>query len=298
MWRDSLSEIKAFLGFDDQELWRNFASLFLLFAMLLLRFGASRAIFRIESVSIEQRRRWMVTLRNAAFFLFGFGLLIIWAEQVRTWAISLVAVAAALVLATKELILCVSGAVMRTLSRPFSVGDRIEINGVRGDVVDMTLLTTSILEIGPGVQNHQRTGRAITLPNSLLLSFPAINESYLDDFVLHVFSVPLLQDDQWEDAERALLEAAQAECASFISEAHERNRELERKHGFDTPSMEPRVTLRIPAANQLELVVRIPCPSRQKGALEQAILRRYLLAMKAIPRKAALTPEAEPAQAM
>jgi small-conductance mechanosensitive channel len=282
MWRDTLQQIKDFLGFGDPEQWRNIvASLFLLLAMLLLRVGVSRALLSIESVPAEQRRRWMVTLRNVAFFLFGFGLLIIWAEQVRTWAISLVAIAAALVLATKELILCASGAVLRTLSRPFSVGDRIEINGVRGDVIDMTLLTTSILEIGPGIQNHLRTGRAITLPNSLLLSFPAINESYLDDFVLHVFSVPLLQDDEWEEAEKMLLVAAQDECASFLAEAKEKNKELARTQGFDTPSMEPRVTVRIPAANQIELVVRIPCPSRQKGALEQAILRCYLKSMKA-----------------
>ena len=47
---------------------------------------------------------------------------------------------------------------------------RREVAGVRGDVLDIGPLTTAVLEVGPGQSIHQRTGRKITLPNSVFLT--------------------------------------------------------------------------------------------------------------------------------
>lgn len=278
----AVEALQAYFGFGDVSFWRGvIETLALVVALLLVRVGVVRAILRWDKLPIENRRRWVVAARNVALIVFGFGVVIIWAEEMRTLALSMVAVAAALVLAFKEIISCLSGSMLRAVSRPFSVGDRIEVVGFRGDVIDQTILTTTILEIGPGANHHQRTGRSITLPNSLFLNASIINESYLDDFVLHLFAVPLKADDDWEQAEAALLEAARAECASFLEEARHQNREIEEKQGFDTPSMEPRVVVQLAALGQVHLVVRIPCPNREKGALEQAILRHFLRSMKA-----------------
>ena len=69
----------------------------------------------------------------------------------------------AIVLATKEIIMCLSGAIYRASSGTFKVGDRVEIGAFRGDVIDQTLLATTILEIGPGQAIHQHSGRTVTL---------------------------------------------------------------------------------------------------------------------------------------
>jgi small-conductance mechanosensitive channel len=281
----AVEALQAYVGFGDVSFWRGVIETFaLLVALLLVRVGVVRAILRWDKLPIENRRRWVVNTRNVAFIVFGFGVIIIWAEEMRTLALSMVAVAAALVLAFKEIISCVSGSMLRAVSRPFSVGDRIEVGGFRGDVIDQTILTTTLLEIGPGANHHQRTGRSITLPNSLFLNASIVNESYLDDFVLHLFAVPLKADDDWEQAEAALLEAARAECASFLEDARHQNREIEEKQGVDTPSMEPRVVVQLAALGQVNLVVRVPCPNREKGALEQAVVRHFLRSMRAARR--------------
>lgn len=285
--------LTLYMGFGDALFWaRIVETLILVVALLLVRLVVVRAILRWDKITIENRRRWVVSARNVALVVFGFGMVLVWAEEMRTLALSVVAMAAALVLAFKEVISCVSGTMMRAVARPFSIGDRIEINGMRGDVVDQTILTTTILEIGPGPNNHQRTGRSITIPNSLFLAASVINESYLDDFVLHVFSVPLKADEDWELAEQTLLDAAREECASFIEAARQQNREVEEKQGFETPSMDPRVVVQLVGAGQVNLVVRVPCPGREKGALEQAIVRHYLRSVKAL--KPAATAPATP----
>ena len=198
----------------------------------------------------------------------------IWAEPLHTLAVSFIALAVAVVIATKELILCVSGSVVRATSKSYAVGDRIEIAGKRGDVVDQNLFTTTLLEIGPGQSSHQYTGRAIVIPNSLLLNTPLINETFTHDYVLHVFCIPLTSADDWQRSEQLLLEAAQIECGPFLEQARMYMKNIESQHGLDSPTVAPRVTLQIPEPGKINLLLRIPAPSRRKGRLEQAILRQ------------------------
>ncbi|TLY16351.1 MAG: mechanosensitive ion channel family protein, partial [Nitrospirae bacterium] len=181
-------------------------SFVLLAVVLILRFILVRAVSRSQGLTVEARRRWANNARNTLGVTFVIGLIFIWAHELSAFAVSLIAVAVALVLATKELILCLSGAVLRMGGNVYSLGDRIEIHGLRGNVLDQNWLTTTLLEIGPGQMSQQYTGRAVVFPNSLLLSHPLINETYMKDYIVHIMTVPLAADDDWRKAERVLLE--------------------------------------------------------------------------------------------
>ena len=71
-------------------------------------------------------------------------------------------------LATKEVIFCWSGAALGGGGKVYSVGDRIQIAGHRGVVLDHDIFATKLLEIGPGEASHLYTGRVTVFPNSLL----------------------------------------------------------------------------------------------------------------------------------
>lgn len=253
------------------------STLLLIVALLVLRWVVGRSILGNDKLPKETSRRWLIRLRNATFFLLLLGLVVIWAEELRVLAVTLFAVAAATVIATKELIQCLSGSVMRTVGRTFTIGDRIEIAGLRGDVIDLNVFTTTILEIGPNQLTQQLTGRAIVLPNSMFVDKPVINESFTDDFVLHVFKVPVELED-WQVAEQDLLAAANTECEPHLEQARQHFTKLGEHDGLFTMSVEPRITFAVPEAGKLELLARVPVPARKKGRIEQAILRRFLLA--------------------
>lgn len=255
-------------------------SLILLAVVLALRLILVRAVLSRESLSVETRRRWAVSIRNALALVFIIGLIFIWAHQLSTFAVSLVAIAVALVLATKELILCISGTVLRIGVNAYSMGDRISIGGIRGNVVDQSLLATTVLETGPGHVSSQYTGRAVVFPNSLLMSSPLINETYMKEYIVHVMTIPLTSNDDWQMAEKVLLEIARTECGPFIAEARLHMKQLEGKNWLDAPSVEPRVSLHVPEPGRLNLLLRIPTPAHRTSRVEQAILRRFLQAFK------------------
>ncbi len=230
---------------------------------------------RRRGLAPQELRRLMATSRNVMVLVLVTATAMFWLDELRTFAVSLVAVAAAIVIATKELIMGAGGTFLRTSARVFDIGDRVEINGIRGDVIDTTLFTTTILEIGPGKVGFQQTGRSITIPNAVLLTAAVVNEAAADAWVVHTFEVPTDISD-WAASEATLLEACVEEHRQIITEAKTwfERRLIER--GIEMPALEPVVLVRVDDPRRATLLASVPALSRRRGSVEQAILRRYL----------------------
>ncbi len=239
--------------------------------VVILRMLMARFI-RQKVASHELRRKWLVNSRNGFLLLMMLGLVLIWGAELRTLALSVVAIAVAFVVATKELILCVIGSIIKTGARSFSLGSRIQIKDFRGDVIDQSLLTTTILEVGPGKNVHQRTGRMVVIPNAIFVSEPVINESFTYEYGFHVFTVPFKFKDDWRGAQKALLEAASRHCEPYIEVVRGHMSNVSMYRGLEVPSVDPRVTIQVPTAGELHLVVRVPVRPGEKGFIEQSIL--------------------------
>lgn len=260
----------------DSLLQYGLISALLLGILLLIRVGLQHFFFNQANIAIEVRRRWSVNVRNALVFIFLVGMILIWAPQLRTFAVAFFAVALALVIAVKEFLDCMVGAAVRAMTKSYAIGDRIEIEGVRGNVVDHNLLTTTLLEIGPGQTSHQYTGRAMVVPNSFLLKYSLMIETYSKHYRLHIVTVPLSAKDDWKRAESILLKVAEKQVQPFIEEARQHLKKLEGKKWLDAPNVDPRVTIQMPEPGRINLLLRIPCPTQFPSRLEQAILRKFL----------------------
>lgn len=253
-------------------IWRLLISTgLLLLAIVILRTLTARFIRR-HVTSSELRGRLLMNFRNGFLLLGLLGLALIWGDQIRSLALSIVAIAVAFVVATKELIMCISGSILKGGAGSFDLGDRIQIKDFRGDVIDQTLLATTVLEVGPGKTAQQRTGRMIVIPNSLFVSEPVINESFTDHWDFHVFTVPFKREDDWHAAQIELLSAANRHCEPYLESVRKHMHEFGAKRGLEVPSVDPRVTIQVPLASEIHLTVRLPTKSGQRSFIEQAIL--------------------------
>jgi hypothetical protein len=253
----------GWMSIDSSVVLDGLKSLILLISLLITRALAVRWISRHPVLSMESKRRWVVTTRNSIVFAFLIGLVVIWAHELQAFAVSIVALAAAL----------------RVGGKVYAVGDRIQIAGHRGVVLDHDVFATKLLEIGPGQSAHLYTGRVTVFPNSLLFTNPLIKENPGQDYGLYTLVIPIRADKDWQRAERTLLEVAKAECAPFMEEAARQMKLLEQTNLLEAPSPEPRITIQLPEAGTMHLVLRFPAPDRGRSRIEQAILRRYLVEM-------------------
>lgn len=231
---------------------------------------------RKSSWKIESKRKWLVSIRNWSNAILFFSIIFIWSNELQTFALSVVAVTAALIISGKELLLCALGGILRSFNNSFKVGDRIELGDIRGDVIDSNLMVTKILEIGPKNYSHQYTGRSIALPNSIFLTKQVVNESFMQEFVLHVFKVPFKRSENWKIAEACMTEAANIECSEFIEKAQKNLEQLSHGEGLEMPSAQPRITYQFTTSTDFDLIIRVPAPATKKGNLEQAILKRFM----------------------
>lgn len=197
------------------------ASATLLTALFAIRLLAGRTLKRWEGLPPLAARRWTASLRNVLILVAIVGLVMIWAPQLRTFALSLTAFAVASVIAMKELILCFSGSALRALSRAYSVGDYIEIGGKRGEVVDFNLLVTRLREFEKQDGSFHRTGKEIILPHSLLFSSPVRVEGHAGGRVRHVFSMTF-EPDANLFAQHADIEAAAFDAYETTDAGHPR----------------------------------------------------------------------------
>ena len=259
------------------------ASLMIILLLLLIRLLAGHAIRSRTQAATHLQRRWMANIRNLLFFLALIGLVLIWAPQLRTFALSLTAVAVAVVLATKELILCFSGSFMRASSRAFSVGDWIEIAGVRGEVVDHSVFVTTLQEFEPGSFNY--TGRTAVVPNSAFLGEPMRNDSLMRDHILHSFSITI---DPAVDvfAERsAIEEIVSRRYASVSREGAEANASFNKRLGINLLDDQVRTSFRTTDLGKYRIDIRLACPTRLAGSLENDITCEVMSYLHGVARR-------------
>lgn len=259
------------------------SSLILIITVMVLRALTARFIQRTVQ-SPELRGKWLINSRNGFLLLMLLGLVMIWGEELRTLALSIVAIAVAFVVATKELILCFTGSILKSGSRSFVLGDRIQVKDLRGDVIDQTLLATTILEVGPGKHMHQRTGRRIVIPNALFVSEPVVNESFTTHYDFHVFTVPFKREDNWQLAQTALLASATRQCEPYLELVRRYMGKIGNQRGLMMPTVEPRVSLQVPVAGEIHLTVRLPVKVGERNFIEQAILNEVFLENDFSPR--------------
>jgi small-conductance mechanosensitive channel len=262
---------------QQEIMWRVIGTVLVIAVAIISRIIFLRYVQKHNFPNADAKRRVLVTTRNMFFLTVILIVSIIWLSHIRDIAISLAAIAVALVIATKEILLCFLAGIIRGITQPFRVADRIEINGLRGDVIDVNLIGTTLLEIS---STHQYTGRTVTLPNSLFMSYPVINETYLDEFMLHIFSIPLKREDDLEKTEKIILDAANEVCTEYLGSAVKYMTEVSPRAALEVPSVEPRVSIEFPDSETVNLLVRVPVPSRRKGRIEQAIIRLYLTKLK------------------
>ncbi len=253
-------------------------SIILIVILVVLRSFILQIIIKMyPDIKVEDRRRWSVSLRNTVIFCTLFGLVLIWARELQSFALSIVAFAAALVLATKELIMCFSGSLFRATSQSYSIGDVIEVGPYQGRVVDINMFTTTLAELGPAGMSHRMTGKIIKLPNSLLLLYPVIRDNDLGSFILATILIPVPYSVDPVKAERVVIVATNKYTRPYIKEAEASINVQEIEKLLDTPSVEPRITIVPIDDKHYKFVIRVTIPKEQRNRIEQEIYRDFML---------------------
>lgn len=232
-------------------------------------------------ISANKRRLHLVWVRNTIWFVALLVIVSLWASTIAGFALSVAAVAGALLIVSKELVMCVHGYLYVTLVQPFKVGDGIEFGALRGRVIDIDMFATTLAEYDSA---GQVTGVLAEFPNGLLLTMPLKNVSSTGAFSLHHVRIPIAANRVHELAriEQAALVAADRVTGAWRGQAIAHFKKVADAQFIDFPSGNNKVSWDFSDPEHLVLVVRVACPANRRAAVEQAVFRETWQALFAV----------------
>lgn len=194
---------------------------------------------------------------------------------------------AGVAIASQKAVTSFAGYLVIMRGKTFTVGDRIKMGGVQGDVIAMGFLQTRILEMGqpnevneqedPGmwVRARQFTGRIVTVTNDKIFDEPVYNFTREFPFIWEELHIPIKYDADRERAERILIDAVVDATRDSRADAQAAIDRIARTYGVPLDRGDPRVFWTL-TDNWLEMSVRFIVPDHGIRTVKDAISRRIL----------------------
>jgi small-conductance mechanosensitive channel len=253
---------------------RLFSSLLILLVFLTLRFFAMRTVNKWAD-DAKKKYIWRRTINyvTTVFIILLIGR--IWFRGFQALVSILGIASAGLLIALQETVQNIAGWIFILTRAPFKVGDRIEIGGIKGDVIDVRLFQFSLMEVGNWVDAEQSTGRIVHVPNGKVFRDAISNYTTGFEYIWHELPVLITYESNWEDAKK-ILEAISRENSESVSNDAERDfKKATEKYMISFKNLTPAVYTSVQKSGIL-LTIRYLTHPRKRRDTEQAMWESIL----------------------
>ena len=257
------------LHLEDPTFQRVLISLAAIIVALILARIGQVLIARYTDEAVK-RYQWNRGWRRFLAFIVLMFLLGLWVSQLRAILAIITLFGAGLAIAMRETVLSLIGWGYLLGRAPYRRGDRIEIKGIKGDVLDVRMLHTVLMEIDNWVDGEQSTGRIVHIPNFWVFQQGVMNYTEGFRFIWNEISVTLTFRSDWQAAREIMLKFA-SESAHIVEQ--QVTRELKRmahEYLVHFSILTPFVYVRI-VDNGIKLTLRYLCEARKRRGTEHAL---------------------------
>ena len=253
--------------------------------VLVFLLGVGAAWRRIAFRYIEDTRR-RSQIRQLRDFVIGALIAIVIAFEFVTEVGSLATViglgTAGIAVALQDVILSIAGYFRIGGRFGIRVGDWVEVQGVRGEVIDIGLTKLTMMELG-GEGQREPTGRLLVFPNSVVFREKFANRAYGTSLGWAELELTVAPDCDYQLAEKLLLQAVEEVFSRYRDAARSGSREMERRFNLRLEPPRPQSRLRI-GSDAIRLSVRYPVDVRMQVQVTDEISRRVLESLMREPR--------------
>lgn len=186
-------------------------------------------------------------------------------------------IGAGIAFALQHPLLSVAGWLALAFGGYYRTSHRVEVGGVTGDVIDISILRTTLFEVGGGGTGTY-SGRVVRVANAEVLRQPVYNFSGDFPFLWDEIRVPIRHDSDRRRARQLIEEAVSETVGDYAPEAQGTWRSLTRKYLLAEANVEPTVRLEADA-RWLTFTVRYVMDYRRRLAAKDELWTRILEAV-------------------
>jgi small-conductance mechanosensitive channel len=150
---------------------------------------------------------------------------------------------AGITITLQELILSIAGSFYIFLSRCTSPATGFEINGIKGDVIDIDSIYTTMMEIGEWVSSDNYSGRIVKLSNAFVFKGPIYNYSQDFPFVWDECSFPIRYGSDMELAKSIVIDVAKELLSDYVTESIAMWKGVVNKYYIEDAQVEPTLAI-------------------------------------------------------
>ncbi len=241
----------------------------ILVVLLALRWVVLFVVWR-RTPDVKTRYYW----RKSVTYVIGIMALIaigrVWFEGFRSVATFFGLLGAGVAVALKDPLTNLAGWAFILWRRPFRVGDRVEIGGHAGDVIDLRLFQFTLLEIRNWIRADQSTGRLVHVPNGTVFTQPLANFTRGFPYIWNELPVLLTFESDWEAAKRILTEVITRHADQMGATAERDVMQASREFMIFYSTLKPTVYTSVEDSGVL-LTIRYLCEVRKRRSSAQTI---------------------------
>jgi small-conductance mechanosensitive channel len=232
-------------------------------------------IFESKITDHKVRYRWNKVINYITYIVTFILIGRLWLEGVQSLATFLGLLSAGIAIALKDVLTNLAGWIFIISRRPFDVGDRIEIDGCKGDVIDQRIFEFSILEIGNWVAADQSTGRIIHIPNGKVFNKDLANYDKGFKYVWNEIPILVTFESDWKKAKELLQKIANDNSDITSGRVERQIKRAARKFLIYYRHLTPIVYTDIKDSGVL-LTIRYLCETRTRRGTQQEIQEAIL----------------------
>src|ERR1700736_1563334 len=228
------------------------------------RFGRADARYKV--------RKFIVFSGYLSILLF---LAILFEDRLGRLSFALGVVGAGVAVALQDVLASIAGAFSIGFSKLYAVGDRVQIGDTRGDVIDIGLLRTTLMETGNWVSRDLYNGRIVRIPNNTVLKASVFNYSQGFRFIWDEIKVLLTATSDCRLGREMLLRVAKKAIGEYLLEAQTSWKAISDDYRSANPPLEPTVAL-VVNAGSLEFTVSYVVDYTKRTAMQDEMFTKIV----------------------
>ena len=218
------------------------ATILVALVVIILVRSIQRVLGRlIENPERRYRLRKLVTF--AGYVLAIFLLSIVFSDKLAGLTVFFGVAGAGVAFALQELIASAAGWVSMSFGRFYDVGDRVQLGGIKGDVIDIGILRTTLMECGGWIDGDQYNGRVVRVANSFIFKEPVFNYSSDFPFLWDEIIIPIKYGSHYETARQAFQKILDDVTGEHARRLKGEWRAMTDKYMLENARLEPMVTV-------------------------------------------------------
>jgi len=165
----------------------------------------------------------------------------IWVDNLQALLVSFGILAAGAAVALQDVLKNFAGSLVIFITGTYHIGDRIEVNSKIGDVIDIGIFYTTLLETNEWVNGDQATGRLSSIPNNIVLSGIVNNYTKDHPYIWDEISIPITYDSDWREALKIIERVINTETKESTEKSEASVSRLSDKYYLPDKATEPTV---------------------------------------------------------